>query len=525
MPRRSPDQEPVARPEVRPEARRADANEAVDRLDFAVGGTLAALAALLYLGTAPAVVNLDGLGYIKLIPHNFAAGHLLYMPILRLAAAIVRGDGLLAGRVANAVAGGVAVGTAFGCARALLPRAPSVLAAAGLAVSYGVWVQGSDVEVYAWALVALLGVLALALAYRRAPSLLGALALGLALSGAVLMHLTHVIITPFVAAWVLAFAPRRRRLAHAALSVGVGGAVSLAAYAWAALHVRHLDLAGAVRWIKTAGHGFPYGGGLIQRCGDAAHGLAKAFVWSPYLYESDAQTLLGQFLLGLVPLATVVGLVVARRRALAHLPWAQFAVWAIPYAGMALLFFGSDHERWVFVLPPLWILAAAATHSLGRRGPLVGAALVAYLAVVNAHTAIGPARHWSWDRTRADAAAALMRDGDLVIFPGHSWDEYVGFYTHTKIEPLPIAYYLGRDGREACLARIDKELRAARARGGRVFAVRLFDDDDGDGRGFYELSQLGFPRPALRQLFSRYRPQALPTLQPKVTVWRLDDPN
>jgi hypothetical protein len=495
----------------------------VDRIDFAVGASLGLLAALLYRGTAPAVVNLDGLGYIKLIPHNFSAGHLLYMPLLRMTAALLRGNGLLAGRVANCVAGGVAITTAFGCARSLLPRAPSVLAAAGLAVSYGVWVQGSDVEAYAWALASLLGVLALALAYRRAPTPLSALALGLALGGAVLLHMTHVIVTPFVAAWAIAYAPSRRRApALAAIAVGSGGALALGAYAWATLHVRRLDLAGAVRWVKTAGHGFPYGGGVIQRCGDAAHGLAKAFVWSPYLYESDAQTLLGQFLLGLAPLIVIAVLLVVGRRAVALLPWRLFAVWVAPYAGMALLFFGSDHERWVFVLPPLWLLAAAAVHSLRRRGPLVGAALVAYLAVANAHTAIGPARHWSWDRTRADAAAALMRDGDLVLFPGHSWDEYIGFYTHTRVEPLPIAYYLGRDGKEACLARLDREVRAARARGGRVFAVRLLDDEE-DSRGFFELQQLGFPRPALRQLLARFHAVPLPTVEPKVTVWRLDE--
>src|SRR5689334_10016174 len=107
------------------------------RIDVAVGLGLAALAALLYARTAPAVVNPDGLGYIKLLPHNFAAGHLLYMPLLRLAAAVCRGDGLIAGRVLSAAAGAVAVGGLYGCARALAGRFEAALAASGLAVSYG----------------------------------------------------------------------------------------------------------------------------------------------------------------------------------------------------------------------------------------------------------------------------------------------------------------------------------------------------------------------------------------------------
>ena len=44
---------------------------------------LGAAVTILYLVTAPAIPNLDGLGYLKLLPHNFAAGHLLYMPALR----------------------------------------------------------------------------------------------------------------------------------------------------------------------------------------------------------------------------------------------------------------------------------------------------------------------------------------------------------------------------------------------------------------------------------------------------------
>ncbi len=57
---------------------------------------------LLYLLTAPAAVNLDGLGYLKLLSKNFAAGHLLYMPLLRAATRLCHGDGLRAGRLLSA---------------------------------------------------------------------------------------------------------------------------------------------------------------------------------------------------------------------------------------------------------------------------------------------------------------------------------------------------------------------------------------------------------------------------------------
>ena len=51
-------------------------------VDGLVGVALAIAALRLYRASAPAVVNLDGLGYLKQMSHNFAAGHLLYLPLL-----------------------------------------------------------------------------------------------------------------------------------------------------------------------------------------------------------------------------------------------------------------------------------------------------------------------------------------------------------------------------------------------------------------------------------------------------------
>jgi hypothetical protein len=142
-----------------------------------IGAALGALAALLYLGTAPAVVNLDGLGYLKLLEHNFAAGHLLYMPLLRTVTWLAHGDGLRAGRVLNALLGGLGVVLVYHIAGALDPRRPTrewlpraTFAAAGLALSYAYWAQAADVETYALAMVALLALVRILLAYDAQPS-------------------------------------------------------------------------------------------------------------------------------------------------------------------------------------------------------------------------------------------------------------------------------------------------------------------------------------------------------------------
>jgi hypothetical protein len=461
---------------------------------------LGASATLLYLLTAPAVVNLDGLGYLKLLPHDFAAGHLLYMPVLRFATRVCGGDGPAAGRLVNALLGGTGIVLTYGIVRRLVKdeagRFAATFAAAGLALSYGYWSQGNDVEAYAAATVSLLSTVRLCLAYRAQPTLGRALAVGVLLGVSVLCHLTHVLVTPFVAAW-LASRGRTRRAGrvHAAIAVAVGGALALDVYAYAAFAVRGHDLAGAITWVRTAAHGFSYGGGPYKLA-DAIYGLAKSLVWSPYLYEADAQRLLGQFLLGLAPLVALAGLAIAHRRQPLPIEWRLGLIWIGPYVILGVAFFGSDSERWLFVLPALWLVAATLVARLRSRAR-VAAVVLAYLAVLNLATAILPARRDTWTRTRAERIGRALHDGDLLVFPGHSWDEYVSWYAPVKIEPFPISYYAARDGVEACFARLAKE--AQKAGSGHVYAIRVFDERDDDPRGFDQLEPVGLGRAHLRE--------------------------
>jgi len=72
---------------------------------------------LLYRATAPAQVNLDGLGYLKLLRHNFSAGHLLYLPLLRAAAARPFASPLDAARAVSAVSAAAAVALSYATSR------------------------------------------------------------------------------------------------------------------------------------------------------------------------------------------------------------------------------------------------------------------------------------------------------------------------------------------------------------------------------------------------------------------------
>jgi hypothetical protein len=119
-------------------------------------------------------------------------------------------------------------------------------------------------------------------------------------------------------------------------------------------------------------------------------------------------------------------------------------------------------------------------------------------------------------------AASLFHDGDLLIFPGHSWDEYISFYAAAKLTPFPIAYYVGRDGTDAAFDRLEREVAGAMMRGGQIYAVRLFDERDDDPRGLHELEPLGLTRASLRaRLVEGLAPTVLRPIE-GLTVVRLD---
>jgi hypothetical protein len=191
----------------------------------------------------------------------------------------------------------------------------------------------------------------------------------------------------------------------------------------------------------------------------------------------------------------VVLLVSLRKRTGLDGKWAL--AWVLPYALMGVAFFGSDSERWLFILPVGWLYAGVLAAGHARRLQLAAAILV-YVGALNFATAVWPAHRDTSIERRASACGAVLRDGDTVVFPGHSWDEYVAFYARAKVWPVPLVYYAARDGADEGWQRFEREVAATLMRGGRVYAVRIFDDD-GDTRGWEELQQLGLTRDKVRE--------------------------
>jgi len=415
---------------------------------------LAAVAvAVVYLAMAPVVVNGDGLGYLKAaLSGTVYPGHLGYVPLLALVAKVVGAtrpvELLWPARIVSALAAASATWTLSSLARRRWASDAAAWAAlVGFAVSWGALSAGSDVESYAPALAALVG--AWWCADRQRP-----IACGVLCAAAVLMHVENVL---FVGVCALIVDGRRARVTV----VAVAGALVAIAYGLALP-------AHGVAWLSGASHGLHYPVRWTTPF-VAVYGACKALVWAPYPYEASWTRVVSCFAVGgaaACALATSVRLPLSRVAA---------AAWIGSYALVGVAFFASDAERWTFLLPLFWLAAAAQPRRALAVAALVAAGNLALWLPIARDTTL---------RRHAEAAARHLADGDVVVGPGHGWDEYIGFWSGPRVTTVPLVYFAGAVGRDALPSVI-----ARAATGGRLFLARY--GNDGDPMGWKELRQFG----------------------------------
>jgi hypothetical protein len=179
-------------------------------------------------------------------------------------------------------------------------------------------------------------------------------------------------------------------------------------------------------------------------------------------------------------------------------------VWAIPYAAVGLGFYASDAERWMFLLPLLWLTVATT-----RRHAGLALGIAVLLGTLNLAVWLPYARDTSF-RDRARAVSSHLSAGDLIVSPGHGWDEYIGIYEGPPVGHFPLVFHAGQLGSaEAVRSTLAEHIRDTRAGGHRVFLAR-FSDDASDPMGWKELRQFGITRdsaPALLPPNHRIRVQ------------------
>ncbi len=434
-----------------------------------------ALLALLYHGLAPATVNGDGLGYLKSSPTGIVVpGHLGYLPLMRGAGRLFGASSPFAllgpARLISLLSGLLATLALFAAARLRMSQPAALVAALGLGVSFGVVQAASDVETYAPALAALCLATWCGLARTEGG---GAVWLGGAILSTAVAALLHVENVLFVPAIALLCRNGRRRHDLWIAPLGTGLLVGSAyATAWS---TRGDTFASGWHWLTRASHGFSYPLGTRTPIA-ALYGIAKTLVYSPYPHEASWWRVAVQTLLGLVTMSLAAWLVLQ-----AQPPFSKWVLsaWIVPYSVVGITFYASDNERWLFLLPPLWLTVGQAAE--GARPRRVAVGLLVLLTVFDLGLGLPVARD-ATVRDRATALSGHLRRGDLVISPGHGWDEYLGFFQEIPIEPFPLVYFCGHLGSAEAMRRdLAHRAIAARARRARIFLARLDSVDGPDG--------------------------------------------
>ena len=463
--------------------------------------------ALLYL-LAPAEVNGDGVGYLKRVSDGgLAPGHLAYLPLARGIAALWPHDTLLElvaplRLLSLACALGSLVLLHDAARRFRCDRRAATVAVALFGLSHAFIRSAVQIETYAPATLAAVAVLWSLVRHRDAEGSarhLWALLAGLLVAAATLMHLTLILLT----VPLLVVLPRRGGLASPAVALAATGLALAGALAATLAHEDLGSPAAAWAWLGSSDHGIPDPHGWSAPL-VAAWGAARALVHVPYPHQASPLLYVP---LTVVAVLTWILLVVLARRARAAVDWLLLLSWSVPLVLFAVVFFPSDTERWIFVLPVVALVLFPSWDSRATPGLLV------LMALVNLGLAQLPAALDRAPLDRARAAERVARGGALVVSPGHGWAELVGLGSTDPPGRFPLIYHVGaRGGLEPAVGEMHARIAHTLRSGAPVFVARI--DDRVDPRGFKELRWYGLTAEGFAGLFARYRlrPTSVPQL-------------
>jgi len=490
----------------------------------------------LYFGFPARVPNGDGLAYVTLatqhpLREQFLPTHLLYAPLgsllhhlwpeANLASLLTRLNSVLA-------LGGALLFWAT-LKRLGLPRAVRWISTCGLGVSFGYWLQATDVEVYMPATFFLLLSLYWLVRHVQPGSWVHPLLLSLWLSLGILFHLNLVVPLPFVYAFLWgqgAGEPFRARLRPVmlltlGLVVCVGWPYRLVAWFLGEPHV--------AEWILSSKDIYPAQLDALS-IPRALYGFGQTFIFLGFFWEISKVLLLvkGLFLGGvLLPLGYAFWqhrseLWVRYRRWLTLLP-----LWLLPQAALGTYYFGSDTERWLFVWPVVWLLIAMVSGTLMRRPwfPRLAGWVLGGMVSVNLAVRIYPLASDDTVIRQTQALSAVVSEDDWILEPGQSWVKYYTYYTGRSFRALSLWDLAGLHGgnTEALLQDLEDRLDAAFREGTRVFVACILDPDENRRRTpWQDLVRLGYDLSKIDAFFARYPAQPVVLLEnPPTRLWEL----
>jgi hypothetical protein len=488
---------------------------------IAVATCLTICTFVLYFLLKSNVFNGDGLGYARIVEQADSgklfsvSARVLFCPIGRAVWLVAKSIGIETRAVyvlqfINSLFGALAVGVMYAAVYCITKSTRAgILASAGLAASQAVWFWSTNATSYpgnVFFLTLTLAFLVNSTHIRNTGSyiIIGFL-VGIAFGLANMFWLTSLLLIPAVAVSILVgsrYTSIRDRLKALAAYIFAVILFLLIPLLIAAFGTGGIDsLSGFPRWLTAASYGIPpeasllnVSRGIIGFSSAIVHldqigPVIKQLVWGvpfameskPLLYlESVAFCMVWAFLLMLLVVTVRNWKAITSRYGRVFI---TLAAWMASPAVFGLVWLGSDTERWLAVLPALWMTIALITHSASGKRPVmwISSLFVVFMLVYNMSTSAIPAA----DRANNPYFAAArqisenMKPGDLVLIWGHdnvfTADHLVYFW---GLDALHIGQ-LGREQPDNAFEILTKEIMSKFASGNSVYASgRIFLNED-----------------------------------------------
>ncbi len=398
------------------------------------------------------------------------------------------GGALLPSQVLNALGGAACVGLVYGVARHLTGSArAAALAAAGMAVSGGLWLLSVEAEFVTIPLAAHLAVLwgALAAPAHRARRPAYALGLGLGVVLSALTYLTGVLLLGVAAAGLLLRMewPRPVRLRQAAIAAGT------------VLVVTAAGLLCGILWSRGALAQWPgrlLGGGVYGQLSwtslpRGAYAFLRSLALYPNLAMNDStraflasaaapqRALFVLYYLAVLAVAMAPPVLAWRWR---HVLWAEhrrelavLGTWVALFGAFAVYWVPGDVSFWVPLLAAWWLLAALVMVPRLKHGRVSMATAVLLLLAANGLLAMAPRRDLGRNvrYTLAQELAGHTAPADLILLGDGDGLEalYAVYFGRRQVVSLPLE---GAD-LPAVGQWFGGAVRRVRQRGGRILAA------------------------------------------------------
>ena len=520
------------------------------------GLILSLLTTLLYLLSFVKEINGDGIGYVRRIEQDtwqtlFLPGHLIYCPFGLLLKEMCGVIGIkipthVMLRIFNSMLGGLGIGLfCLVVFRYVRSNFLAITASLGLAISFGYWIQGIDIETYMSAIFFLILCLYLLESEYKTPYLKGFI-LGLSHSLAVLLHLSNVLFFPFVVTYLFSRKGAASNNLHKNEQkiiiffvylftfIGLTGS----AYYYVMFQLMNMcSLAEAWQWILYSAHEFKDTTGLINLI-KAFYGFARSIIYVELIFTSKWGINIAKFTFITFLLSLFTFFLIKRGKDIVNRYrniLISLSIWIIPYLLFALFFFSADTERWVFILPAFWLIFALSiktTNSDNQINLKQRCGITIILIIIfstNLVTTVYPMHKHDSRIKRTAFLARYIKDGDLIITPGHDQTDFIWIYNGVKCDVLQLTYVVAglKEDKNSIFEYMDREIYYKLSAGQRIFLIRIFDDPKNTEMiyGWKEITPLGITSGDFVRYFSRYNCTPIAFYKKEgLTLWELSGP-